>query len=125
MEPLPKWMVAPDVELAGNDSPTRSHFKVMENGYVAENDEKPGDFLNFSEDLVQLPNIKSAGTSEVDFDGLLSEPLKLYEDLKGGCGGQLWAAGMVLAKYMLRRHRTSLEGKTMLVGVINWHSNEG
>lgn len=87
----------------------------MENGHISDNDEEQGDFLNFSEDLVELPNIKVAGTSEVDFDGLLAKPLKLHEDLKEGCGGQLWPAGMVLAKYVLRRHKESLEGRTMSV----------
>lgn len=87
----------------------------MKNGHVSERDEERGDFLNFSEDLVQLPNIKVAGTSEIDFDGLLDQPLRLHEDLKEGCGGQHWPAGMVLAKYMLRRRRNSLDGKTMSV----------
>lgn len=55
---------------------------------------------------------KAAGVAEVDFDGVLSPPLKVYEDLKNGCGGQLWPAGMVLGKYMLRRQK-DLAGKTM------------
>lgn len=57
--------------------------------------------------------IKPAGVSEVDFDGLLSPPLKLQEDLKNGCGGQLWPAGMILSKYMLRKHKDDIEGKDM------------
>jgi protein N-lysine methyltransferase METTL21A len=73
------------------------------------------DFLNFSEDLVQLPSIKSAGISEVGFDSLLPEPLKLHEDLKEGCGGQLWPAGIALAKYLLRQHKETMKGKTMFV----------
>ncbi|KAJ4357927.1 Protein-lysine N-methyltransferase efm6 [Didymosphaeria variabile] len=64
-----------------------------------------------SEDLVPPAVIKSAIVSEVDFDGLLSPPLKLQQDLKNGCGGQLWPAGMVLSKYMLRKHKSDLEGK--------------
>ncbi|KAF1973171.1 hypothetical protein BU23DRAFT_507190 [Bimuria novae-zelandiae CBS 107.79] len=67
-----------------------------------------------SEDLVPPAVIKSAGVSEVDFDGLLSPPLKLQEDLKNGCGGQLWPAGMVLSKYMLRKHRDDLVGKQVV-----------
>ena len=59
--------------------------------------------------------IKSAGISEVDFDGLLSPPLRLHEDLKNGCGGQLWPAGMVLGKYMLRMKKEDLVGKSMYV----------
>lgn len=65
--------------------------------------EKGLEFFAMSEDLVDLPNIKQAGTSSVNFDGLLTESLQLQEDLKNGCGGQLWPAGMVLSKYMLRR----------------------
>jgi hypothetical protein len=76
-------------------------------------DTSDNDVFSVSEDLVPPAVLKSAGISEVDFDGLLSPPLKLQEDLKNGCGGQLWPAGMVLAKYMLRKHREDLVGKTM------------
>ncbi|KAF2142450.1 uncharacterized protein K452DRAFT_18939 [Aplosporella prunicola CBS 121167] len=71
-------------------------------------------FFNISEDLVELPQYKAAGDSSLDFDGLLSPPLRLHEDLKGGCGGQLWPAGMVLSKYMLRKHRDGLAGKSIV-----------
>jgi len=71
--------------------------------------------LAMAEDIVPLPEMKSAGTTEVDFSGLLTEPLKLHEDLKNGCGGQLWPAGMVLAKHMLRYHRNNLEKARMCV----------
>ncbi|KAH8911005.1 hypothetical protein BR93DRAFT_304704 [Coniochaeta sp. PMI_546] len=64
--------------------------------------------LAMGEDLTPLPEYKAATTTEVDFDGLLTEPLQLHEDLKTGCGGQLWPAGMVLAKHMLRYHREKL-----------------
>ncbi|KAF9738465.1 hypothetical protein PMIN06_007358 [Paraphaeosphaeria minitans] len=67
-----------------------------------------------SEDLVPPALMKSAGVSEVDFEGLLSPPLKLQEDLKNGCGGQLWPAGMVLSKYMLTKHRSDLNGKEIV-----------
>jgi hypothetical protein len=67
--------------------------------------------FDISSDLVPPAVIKPAGVSSIDFDGLLSPPLKLQEDLKNGCGGQLWPAGMVLAKYMLREHRDDLVGK--------------
>ncbi|KAF2673725.1 hypothetical protein BT63DRAFT_367821 [Microthyrium microscopicum] len=78
-------------------------------------DEKEPDFFNFSEDLVELPQIKQAGTAALDFDGLLSEELKLHEDLTNGCGGQLWPAGMVLSKYMLRKFgHGGLENKTIV-----------
>lgn len=76
--------------------------------------EEFNDGFAISEDLVQSPEHKSAGTAEVDFDGLLPTPLKLHEDLKQGCGGQLWPAGIVLAKYLLREPKlASLHGKTM------------
>jgi hypothetical protein len=69
-------------------------------------------FLN--EDLVELRAPKPAGTTEVDFDGFLTPKLKLHEDLKEGCGGQLWPAGMVLAKYLLRPSQLdSLKGKKL------------
>ena len=87
----------------------------MESEHVSENGEQQGDFLNFSDDIVELPTIKQSGTTELDFQGLLPLPLKLHEDLKKGCGGQLWPAGMVLANYMLRRQKTSVQGKTMYV----------
>jgi protein N-lysine methyltransferase METTL21A len=73
-----------------------------------------------SEDLVQSPVHKAAGTSLVDFDGLLADPLRLHEDLKEGCGGQLWPAGMLLAKYMLQYHSDDLADKEMfgLLGLV-------
>ncbi|KAK3216094.1 hypothetical protein GRF29_8g2121876 [Pseudopithomyces chartarum] len=77
-------------------------------------DSEDNGIFGVSEDLVAPAVIKSAGVSEVDFDGLLSPPLKLQEDLKNGCGGQLWPAGMVLSKYMLRKHRDDLEGKEVV-----------
>ncbi|PSK53132.1 Protein-lysine N-methyltransferase rrg1 [Elsinoe australis] len=60
-----------------------------------------------NDDFVQLPDYKAAGVSEVDFDGLLKTPLRLHEDLKEGCGGQLWPAGMVLSKHLLRQKQVS------------------
>lgn len=72
--------------------------------------------LAISEDLISSPTHKSAGTSTVDFDGFLATPLRLYEDLTQGCGGQLWPAGMVLGKYMLREEqKEALRSKTMFV----------
>lgn len=69
-----------------------------------------------SEDLVESRQHKAAGDSSIDFDGLLHShhPLRLHEDLKQGCGGQLWPAGMVLAKYLLRKHQ-NLQGQSMFV----------
>ncbi|KAL5332766.1 putative methyltransferase-domain-containing protein [Aspergillus crustosus] len=72
------------------------------------------DPFHISESLVPAREIKQAGQSHVSFDGLLQQPLFLKEDLKEGCGGQLWPAGMVLAKYMLREHHSSLINKTIV-----------
>ncbi|KAH7125201.1 putative methyltransferase-domain-containing protein [Dendryphion nanum] len=77
-------------------------------------DSEEQDVFNVSADLVPPAVLKAAGVSEVDFDGLLSPPLKLQEDLKNGCGGQLWPAGMVLGKYMLRKHREDLLDKEIV-----------
>ncbi|KAI0393285.1 putative methyltransferase-domain-containing protein [Xylariaceae sp. FL0594] len=72
-------------------------------------------------DLTPLPQYKQAGTTEIDFDGLLLPPaaggrgpLKLHEDLANGCGGQLWPAGMTLAKYVLRYRAGDLASKRIL-----------
>ncbi|KKY27366.1 hypothetical protein UCDDS831_g00768 [Diplodia seriata] len=73
-----------------------------------------GFLASFSEDFVELPKYKAASTSSIDFDGLLARPLKLHEDLKGGCGGQLWPAGMVLSRYLLRQHKHDLKGRSIL-----------
>lgn len=71
--------------------------------------------LALAQDFTPLPAYKAAGTTETDFDGLLppGKQLRLHEDLKNGCGGQLWPAGMTLARYMLRYHARSLAGKRM------------
>ena len=68
-----------------------------------------------AEALVPSQDHKRAAVSSVSLDGLLDPPMLLNEDLKGGCGGQLWPAGRVLAKYMLRYHCDDLAGKTMHV----------
>ena len=73
--------------------------------------------FEFGVDFAPLPKYKAAKTTEIDFSGLLEEPLKLHEDLQSGCGGQLWPAGMVLAKHMLRYHRDKLEHSRMSVPV--------
>ncbi|KAI1501498.1 putative methyltransferase-domain-containing protein [Biscogniauxia marginata] len=72
--------------------------------------------LAVGEDLefTPLPAYRSAGTTEIDFSGLLARPLRLYEDLSKGCGGQTWPAGMVLARHMLRYHREDLHGSRIL-----------
>jgi hypothetical protein len=78
--------------------------------YASDND---SGMFAISEDLVASAFRKSAGIATIDFDGLLSIPLKLHEDLKNGCGGMLWPAGMVLSKYLLRNHKHSLVGREM------------
>lgn len=66
-----------------------------------------------TEDLVSLPTSKVAGDTSIDFDGLLTQSIQLHEDVRTGCGGQTWPAGMVLGKHMLRYHRTKLETARM------------
>jgi hypothetical protein len=66
-----------------------------------------------TEDLVSLPASKVAGDTNIDFDGLLAQPIKLREDVRTGCGGQTWPAGMVLGKHMLRYHRSELANARM------------
>ncbi|ODH24697.1 hypothetical protein ACO22_05286 [Paracoccidioides brasiliensis] len=70
--------------------------------------------LAISESLVPVRESKAAGTALLSLDGLLDPPLQIKEDLKEGCGGKLWPAGIVLAKYMLRRHKSDLGGKTIV-----------
>ncbi|QDS76235.1 hypothetical protein FKW77_000414 [Venturia effusa] len=72
------------------------------------------DVLTFGRDLVKQPTLKTAGIAIIDFDGLLYPPLRLHENPKEGCGGQLWPAGMILAKYMLRMHQETIKGKTIV-----------
>ena len=57
--------------------------------------------LSISEDLVPVRPAKVAGQTSISFSDLLDPPLLLQEDLKEGCGGQLWPAGMVLAEHLL------------------------
>lgn len=68
-----------------------------------------------SESLVPARDLKGVGHAEISFDGLLKDPLIIKEDLKEGCGGQLWPAGMVLARYLLLQHRSDFNNKTMFV----------
>ena len=70
--------------------------------------------LDITEDFVSTRSPKTAGQSLISFNGLLEPPLVLHEDLKEGCGGQLWPAGMLLSRYVLLR-KNELIGKTMSV----------
>ena len=54
--------------------------------------------------LVEPAPILKPRIIETTFDGLLSSPIKIHEDLAKGCGGQIWPAGETLAKYLLRRY---------------------
>ncbi|KAL8642811.1 MAG: hypothetical protein Q9228_000551 [Teloschistes exilis] len=69
--------------------------------------------LSVSEDLVPSTTPISSSTISIDFDGILDPPLLLQVD-PTECGGQLWPAGMVLAKYLLRCKMEELREKTML-----------
>ncbi|KAL8659435.1 MAG: hypothetical protein Q9202_007115, partial [Teloschistes flavicans] len=69
--------------------------------------------LSVSEDLVPSTIPISRNAISIDFDGLLNPPLLLQVD-PTECGGQLWPAGMVLAKYLLRCKMDELREKTML-----------
>jgi hypothetical protein len=82
---------------------------------ASDSDAATGDgIFALSEDLVQLPTYKAATTQSVDFDGILDPPLLLHEDLARGCGGQLWPAGMRLAKYLLRTKRDELKNSASM-----------
>lgn len=73
------------------------------------------DPLSGLESIVPARANKPPSTATISFNDLLQPPLLLHEDLKEGCGGQLWPAGMVLAKYMLHAHRDEFANKTMWV----------
>ncbi|KAG4417441.1 hypothetical protein IFR04_009394 [Cadophora malorum] len=70
--------------------------------------------LAFGEEFTAVPAYKAASTTSVNFSDLLAPPLQLHEDLKSGCGGQLWPAGMVLAQQMLRYHKNSIQDARIL-----------
>ncbi|KFA74596.1 hypothetical protein S40288_05803 [Stachybotrys chartarum IBT 40288] len=74
----------------------------------------PLDPTAISEDFTPLPVLKAAGDTRLDFDGQLQQPLKLREDVRTGCGGQTWPAGMVLGKHLLRYHREKLNDARIL-----------
>jgi len=72
------------------------------------------DVFAIDETVVPSQTHKVASTTEITFDGLLDPPLLVHEDLKEGCGGQLWPAGMLLSRYMLIYHKTDLVGKVII-----------
>lgn len=71
------------------------------------------DPVTISEDIAPLPSSKVSGVASVDFDGVLSKPLKVHEDVRSGCGGQTWPAGMLLGKHLLRYHKDRLADARM------------
>ena len=71
--------------------------------------------LTVAEDLVPSRNDELRATVSLQFDGLLNPPLILKQDLKEGCGGKTWPAGMVLAEYFLRCRLESLKNQKMFV----------
>lgn len=77
--------------------------------------EETDSFLSVTEELVPSlpPNLPT--TTTLDLSGLLTPPLILQTDLKEGCGGQLWPAGRVLAKYLVQCKMDELREKTMFV----------
>ncbi|KAH7026393.1 putative methyltransferase-domain-containing protein [Microdochium trichocladiopsis] len=81
---------------------------------LAEDAAPPFEALDIDLDLAPLPAMKAAGTANFDFSGLLSQPLRLHEDLANGCGGQTWPAGFVLGKHMLRYHHSDLQDARIL-----------
>lgn len=74
-----------------------------------------GETLSILESFVPASAQKTPSTTAVSFNGFLDPSLLLHEDMKEGCGGQLWPVGIVLANYMLRHHQDGLAEKTMYV----------
>jgi len=70
-------------------------------------DDSGDESLHVSDDLVPIREQLSPGRlTTTTLDGALTkQPLKIVEDLTSGCGGQLWPAGIVLAKYCIDRFR--------------------
>jgi hypothetical protein len=73
----------------------------------------PLDPVAVSEHLTPFPSLKQAGDARIDFDGQLAEPLAYHEDVRTGCGGQTWPAGLLLGKHILRYHRDELRDAKM------------
>ena len=93
---------------------------------MSNSDREPDqDEFALTEDLVQSPIHKPAGTLTLDFDGLLNPPLQLNEDVSGGNGGQAWPAGMILAQYLLRAKRGEMKNASMLVLTVRLMMDSG
>ncbi|KAF3917509.1 hypothetical protein ABW21_db0207042 [Orbilia brochopaga] len=74
--------------------------------------------FKFPQDLVATrENLQPGRVTTTTLDGTLTKvPLQLIEDLTNGCGGQLWPAGVRLAKYFISRYRDGdgLAGKRVV-----------
>ncbi|KAF3934574.1 hypothetical protein ABW20_dc0100324 [Dactylellina cionopaga] len=74
--------------------------------------------FKFPQDLVPLrENLQPGRVTTTTLDGTLTKtPLQLIEDLTNGCGGQLWPAGVRLAKYFINKYRDNngLAGKRII-----------
>ncbi|ANB13525.1 hypothetical protein AWJ20_1821 [Sugiyamaella lignohabitans] len=95
--------------------------KILEN--IEDQSEDP--FASLSSGYVDIPEVTNLGLSDLTFDGLLHEPLKVVEDGgAAGCGGKLWPAGELLSRYMIRRgvdgykNIVELGSGTGLVGLV-------
>ena len=67
------------------------------------------------ESLIHVPARETPAVISTDLDGVLGVPLMIHENATDGCGGRIWPAGRVLARYMIARYAKGLEGKTMYV----------
>ena len=79
------------------------------------NDSSDSETEAFSGDLIPDPPRLRARITSTSFSSLLPTPLLLQEDLTRGCGGQIWPAGNLLAKYVLRNYDSkTLRGKRIV-----------
>ncbi|KAF3916002.1 hypothetical protein AA313_de0209720 [Arthrobotrys entomopaga] len=75
--------------------------------------------FRFPEGLVpERENLQPGRVTTTTLDGVLTKsPLRLVENLTNGCGGQLWPAGIRLAKYFISRYKddaNALVGKRII-----------
>jgi hypothetical protein len=91
----------------------RSSMSTMQSSTMETAPSPPLNPLAITEDLTPLPELKPAGDTHVQFEGQLSRPLRLHEDVRNGCGGQTWPAGMLMGKHLLRYHMDTLRDARM------------
>ena len=58
--------------------------------------------FEFSESLIPRGPSPPPSTTTISLSGLLDPALVLHQDLKEGCGGQTWPAGMVLSEFLIK-----------------------